>query len=201
MNAFFERGVGTGERFRFGFGGWFGGAGEEMGPAAAGHAGDERLGLAAGEVIEDGFDFFHVGELMHALGAGAEFADGLGSAKHQDAQQGGFAATEIEGFAQAMAVFFDPMARAAEAGGEVLGAEHFEGLLDGRVVVLDDGIAARFLIAGVYQGVERQGIVFGSGEVLFEQRAEYANFDGVKWFHDGLVVLLGQNSISRITLF
>ena len=49
-------------------------------PSGRGSAGDQRLGMA--ERFQDAFDFFHVGEIVHALGAAAEFAYGLRAAQH-----------------------------------------------------------------------------------------------------------------------
>ena len=49
-------------------------------------------------------------------------------------------------------------------------------------VVLGDGPAVRFLIAGGDQRVERQGVILGRGVLLLDQSAEHAQFDWMSGF-------------------
>jgi hypothetical protein len=55
-----------------------------------------------------------------------------------------------------------------------------KGLADGGFVESHDGIAIRFLVAGVDEGVEGKWIVFGSGDLFFEEGAENPAFDFVE---------------------
>src|SRR6185437_14042853 len=47
-----------------------------------------------------------------------------------------------------------------------------EGLTDGDLVQLHDGVTAGFLIAGVDERVERQRVVLGGGDFLFDEGSE-----------------------------
>src|SRR6185369_1534135 len=49
----------------------------KMPPAAAAGGSGERIGLARGEGFQHAFDLFHILKRVHALGAPAQFADGL----------------------------------------------------------------------------------------------------------------------------
>lgn len=55
-----------------------------------------------------------------------------------------------------------------------------QGPADGSFVQVHDGIAIRFLVAGVDEGVQRKWIVFGSGDFFFDEGAEDAAFDFVQ---------------------
>ena len=55
-----------------------------------------------------------------------------------------------------------------------------QGLADGRFVEIHDGIAVRFLVAGIDEGVQRKWIVFGGGDFLFDEGAQDAAFDFVQ---------------------
>ena len=53
-----------------------------------------------------------------------------------------------------------------------------QGLADGVFVECRDGIAVRFLVAGVEQSVERERVIFGSGDFFFDERAYHPGFGG-----------------------
>lgn len=55
-----------------------------------------------------------------------------------------------------------------------------EGLADGGLVESHDGFAVRFLVAGVKEGVEGKRVIFGSGDLLFDEAAEDAAFDFIE---------------------
>jgi hypothetical protein len=63
--------------------------------------------LALHEVVEAGLDSAKIVEVVHALGAGAEFARGLRASEEQDAENGDFVAVEVEGFLEAVLVLGD----------------------------------------------------------------------------------------------
>ena len=58
--------------------------------------------------------------------------------------------------------------------------QRMQGPADGRFVQVHDGIAIRFLVAGVDEGVQRKRIVFGRGDFFFDERAQDATFDFVQ---------------------
>jgi hypothetical protein len=55
-----------------------------------------------------------------------------------------------------------------------------QGLADGAFVEIHDGIAVRFLVAGVDEGIQGERIVFGSGDLFFDERAQDPAFDFVQ---------------------
>jgi hypothetical protein len=55
-----------------------------------------------------------------------------------------------------------------------------KGLADLFFGEIENGIAAGALVAGVDEGVERKRIVFGRGDLFFDEGAEDAELDGVK---------------------
>ena len=58
--------------------------------------------------------------------------------------------------------------------------QRMQGLADGRFVEIHDRIAVRFLIAGVDESVQGKWIVFGSGDLFFDERAQDPAFDFVQ---------------------
>ena len=67
-----------------------------------------------GDYVVEGF------EVVHAVGAAAEFAGSLRSAEQQDADDGDFAAVEVEDFLQAVFELCDAAVGAAGGAGEAL---------------------------------------------------------------------------------
>ena len=55
-----------------------------------------------------------------------------------------------------------------------------QSLADGGFVEVHNGIAIRFLVAGVQEGVEGERIVFGSGDFFLDEGAQDATFDFVQ---------------------
>jgi hypothetical protein len=167
----------------FGHGGF---AGEQVGPAGFfcaggfGHEDDERVGFAGGQFVQGVLGGVVVGEGVHAAGAVAEFGDGLRSAEQKHGKDRQFTAREVEEFAHPVAVLLDAAARFSDEGGEAQFAERFQGGTDVGILVGGDGVAVGFLVAGVGQGVQRERVIVGRGEVFFDERAEYSGFDGVK---------------------
>src|SRR5207249_10354938 len=117
---------------------------------------------------------------MHALGAGAKLAGSLRAAQEQDAENGDLVAIEVEGFLEAMLVLGDAAVRGADGTDQGLPVERMQGLADGGFVEIHDGIAIRFLVAGVDKGVEGEGIVSGSSDFFFEREAQAAALDLVQ---------------------
>ena len=73
--------------------------------------------------------------------------------------------------------FGDAAVGAAGRAGEALLLQRAESLAHGFFVKGHHRVAIVFLIAGVDQGVERERIVVGRGDIFFDQGAEDASFD------------------------
>ena len=140
----------------------------------------DEWGLALHQVLQTGLHRAQVVERMHALGAGAEFSGSLRTAQQQNAEDGDFVAIEIKSFLETVLVLGDPTVRSADRTHQGLSIERMQGLPDGGFVEIHDGIAIRFLVAGVDEGVQGKWIVFGSRDFFFDERAEDATFDVVQ---------------------
>jgi len=149
-----------------------------LGAGLAGKDLDEGR-VALHEELQGGLHGVEILEVVHALGAGADFAGGLRATQEQDAKDGDFVAMEIESFIEAVLVFGDAAVATCGAG-EGLVAEGAQGLADGVLVEIHDGFAIRFLVAGVEERVEGEWVVFGSGDFFFDEGAQDAGFDVVK---------------------
>ena len=135
-------------------------------------------GRAIGKALESRLDRGEVVEGVEAVGAAAEFAGSLGAAEHQETEDGGFVAAEIEDGADAVLVFGDAGVSDRGDEGEVL--KCVKGLAYLVFGEIEDGVAAGALVAGVDECVEREGIVFGRGDLFFDEGAENAELDGVE---------------------
>src|ERR1700733_4398830 len=90
-----------------------------FGAGLASQDGDERR-VALGELFKAGEDVADFFKAMQAFGAIAELAGGLRAAQEQDADQSGFRAGKVEGFAQPVLVFGDAAIGGARSAGEAL---------------------------------------------------------------------------------
>jgi hypothetical protein len=135
-------------------------------------------GGTGGETFEGGLDGGEVVEGVEAVGAAAELAGGLGASKEEEAEDGGLVAAKVEDGADAMFVFGDAGIADGSYEGQVL--EGMEGLADLLFGEIEDGVAAGALVAGVDQGIEREGVVFGRGDLFFDEGAEDAELDRVE---------------------
>ena len=146
--------------------------------------------FALGQAVERGDDVVERFEVVHAVGAAAEFAGSLRSAEKQDADDGDFAAVEVEDFLQAVFELGDAAVGAAGGAGQAFFLQRGEGVADGGFVERHHRVAIVFLVAGVDQGVERERVVVGRGDVFFDQGAEDAGFDFGEDHWDVRVVIL-----------
>jgi hypothetical protein len=133
--------------------------------------------VASHEEIERGVDGVEIVELVQALGAGAEFAGRLRAAEKEHAEQGDFVAMEIVGVLEAMLELGDATVGGGGARKAVL-IQRMEGLANGIFVEGCDGVAVRFLVAGVEESVEGERVVLRSGDLFFDEGAEDARFRG-----------------------
>ena len=114
---------------------------------------ERRLTLA--EAVEGGDDIVEGFEAVHAFGAAAEFAGSLRAAEEKHAEDGDFAAIEVENFLQAMLVLGDPAIGAAGGTGETFFLQRGKCVTDGIFIESHHGVTVVFLVPGVDQGVER----------------------------------------------
>ncbi len=125
------------------------------------------------EPLQDGED---VGDLFKgedALGAGAQLAGSLGAAQQQDAEDGGLGAGEVERFLDGVFVFWYA-GGVAGLPGESSAGKRVQRSAHSVFVERHDRLAVVFLVAGVDECVEREGIVFRRGGFFFHERAEDA---------------------------
>jgi hypothetical protein len=144
---------------------------------AAGCIGDAGR-WACGQTVKSGQDSGQVVEGIQTVGAAAELAWGLGATQHEEAEDGGLVAAEVENGADAMLVLGDAGIANRGSQGEVF--EGVEGLANLVFSEIEDGIAAGALVARIDQSVEGEGIVLRSGDLFFDERAEDAELDGVE---------------------
>jgi hypothetical protein len=157
-------------------------AGEKVGVAGFFGAGvsreeDDKRRLALHQQSQGGVDGGEVVELVEALGAGAEFAGSLRAAEKENAEERDFVAVEVEGFREAMLVLGDAAVGGGGARQAVL-VKGVERVANGVFVEGHDGFAIGFLVASVEDGVERERVIFRSGDFFFDERAEDASFGG-----------------------
>jgi hypothetical protein len=154
----------------------------ENGGEGAGFVADCVGGGAGREALERGLDGSEVVEGVKAVGAAAKFAGGLGAAEHEETEDRGLVATEVENGADAVLVLGDAGGWFSEAvadrgdEGEIF--QRMEGLSDLFFGEIEHGVAAGALIARVDQRVQRERIVFGRGDLFFNEGAEDAELVG-----------------------
>lgn len=122
-------------------------------------------------------DAAEIVELVKAISAGAKFAGSLRSAEEQDAKQGDFVTVKIESVGEAMFKFGD----AAVGGGgtgEALLTKRLERLANGSLVEFHHRVTIGFLVRSVEQRVQRKRIVFGRGDLFFDERTKNTGFNG-----------------------
>jgi hypothetical protein len=156
-------------------------AGQEMGVAGllgTGLPGKnfDKRGLALHQMLQAGLHGAQAVERMHAFGAAAKFAWGLGTAQQQDAEDGDLVTIEVEGFLEAVFVLGHAAVRGADGTDQGFSIERMQGLANDSFVEIHRRIAIRFLIAGVDECVERKRIVFGSGDLFFDEGAQHPAF-------------------------
>jgi hypothetical protein len=137
---------------------------------------------AGSHALESGLNGGQIIEGVKAVGAAAEFAGGLRTAKHKEAEDSSLVAAKIEDGADAMFVLGDSSGWFSEAvadrgdEGEVF--KRMEGLADFFFCEIEDRVAAGALVAGVKQGVEGEGVVLWRGDLFLDERAEDAELMG-----------------------
>ena len=146
--------------------------------------------LALGQAIERGDYVVERFEVVHAVGAAAKFSGSLRATEEEHADDGDFAAVEIESFLQAVFEFSDAAVGTAGRASEAFFLQRGEGVANRGFVQRHHWVAIVFLVAGVDQGVEGERVIVGRGDVFFDQGAEDASFDFGEEHWDVRVVIL-----------
>lgn len=136
---------------------------------------DRRLALH--QEAQRGMNGAEILELVEALGARAQFARSLRAAKEENAENRDFMAMEVEDLLETVLVLGHP-AVCCRRPREAMLVEGVKRAANGVFFEVHDRVAIGFLVAGVEEGVDRQRIVFGSGNFFFDERAEDAGLDG-----------------------
>jgi hypothetical protein len=118
--------------------------------------------------LETGEDIGDFGEGVEAIGAATEFAWSLRTAEEKNADEGGFGAGEVVGFAEPVLVFGNAAIGATGAAGETDVFKAAQGEVNFFLIEVGDGLAIGPLVTGVDQGVERERVVVGGGGFFFE---------------------------------
>ena len=103
----------------------------------------------------------------------------LGAAEHQDAEHGDLVGREADLRVEQLAVLRGPAPGAARQPGPPPSREALERVVDLALVVEDDRIAVRRLIAREPESVERERVLVGRRSLLLEQAPQHAQLDRV----------------------
>jgi hypothetical protein len=98
----------------------------------------------------------------------------LRPAQEQDAKNGNLVAIKVVGFLETMLVFGDATVRGADGADKGLLAQRMQRLSDSGFVEIHGGFAIRFLVAGIDESVQRERVVFRSGDLFFDESAQDA---------------------------
>ncbi len=132
---------------------------------------------------------------MQAVGALLELARRLRAAEHEHAEDGDLVVGEPERVLHELAVLDAAAALTRREPRPLLAPEALQRLADRLLVVVDDGLAVRRLVAGEPQRVQRQRVGVGRRSLLLDQAAEHPDLDGVR-VHGGK-----SNALSRAALW
>ena len=117
---------------------------------------------------------------MQAVGALLELARGLRAAEHEHAEDGDLVVREPERLLHELPVLDAAAALPRREPRPLLPPEALQRLADRLLVVVDDGVAVRRLVAGEPQRVQRQRVGVGRRSLLLDQAAEHPDLDGVR---------------------
>jgi hypothetical protein len=139
-----------------------------LGAGLAGQHGDERRSALA-KLLQPGEDVGDFSEGVEALSAAAELAWSLRAAEEENTDEGRFSAREVVRFSQPVLVLGNAAIGATGAAGEAHVFKAAQSEVNFFLVEVGDWLAIGALVAGVDQGIEREGIVVGGGGFLFEE--------------------------------
>jgi hypothetical protein len=113
-----------------------------------------QSGIALCQTLQNREDFRDLFEVVEAFRAIAQFAWSLRTAKEQFADDGGFAAGEVENFLQMVLVFGHAAIGTARRASESLVFEAAERVTDFILLEMHHWLTVTFLVAGVDKGIE-----------------------------------------------
>ncbi len=104
----------------------------------------------------------------------------LRAAQQEHADDGGFAAGEVEDLLQVVLEFGHAAVGAADGAGEMVVFESVQGLADFGFVELHNWLSIVLLLQALTQCIERERVVLRRRDLFFDQRAQDAGFDGIQ---------------------
>ena len=116
---------------------------------------------------------------MQAVGALLQLAGRLRAAEHEHAEHRDLVVREPERVLHELPVLDGAAALARGEPRPLLAPEPLQRVADRLLVVVDDGVAVRRLVAGEAQRVQRQRVGVGRRPLLLDQAAEHPDLDGV----------------------
>src|ERR671925_113943 len=137
------------------------------------------LELAVDQGTERPLHVLERAEPVQALAALLQLAERLRPAEHQRRQERELGIREVERLVEEVPVLDRPASGTAREPHPALPGESLERRPDRRLVVLDDRVAVRGLVASEPQRVQRERVDIGRRPLLLDQAAEDADLDGV----------------------
>lgn len=132
-----------------------------------GQLGDERV-VASHEGIESFLHLAEILEIVKPLSPRSQLAQCLRPAEQHKVDHGRLRRFELIDAGQHVFVFGHAARAAVEDVDEIAIAQSFQSVGDGRLVVGDDGVATRFLIAGRDESIEGERVIFRRRQLLFD---------------------------------
>ena len=146
----------------------------------AGPTGEPLDEVALGEPVERLVDLLQPRERMEPSRALVQLAGRLRPAQHEDTQDGDLVVREAERLVEQLPVLRRAAPCPARETRPAPAGEALERFMDLALVVLDDRVAVRRLVARQPQRVQREGVLVGRRALLLEQTAEDSKLDGVR---------------------
>jgi hypothetical protein len=142
-----------------------------------------------GQVGKEGFDLFQAVEELETLGPAPEFARRLRAPQEEDTKQRDLPLIQLKMVKQVMPIFWDARSGTKSHGSQFLFTQRIHTGFDCLLVIGNNGITVRRLIACRNQAVERKRIVLGCDPLLFKEATENSCFNGSqgKQGHKGLL--------------
>src|SRR5918995_2630546 len=139
--------------------------------------GDE---LALDKPVEDSLGVGWRLKLVESVRALLQLAGRLRATEHQDGEQRDLTIREAKRLVEQMPVLHCPAPGAARKAHPAAAGKPLERLADRRLVVLDDRVAIRRLVAGEPKRVQRERIGVRRRPLLLDQAPQHPELDGVR---------------------
>ena len=131
--------------------------------------------IAVGEPLDRGVELLRLGEVVQPVGALAQLARSLRAAEQEHGEDGLLVRADAERLVEQVAVLRRAAAVVAGQPRPAPVTEPREGVAEDVLVVLDDRVAVRRLVARRPQRVERERVGVGRHALLLQQAAEDAD--------------------------